>query len=64
MKIGTRVKIVETGQIGKVHAIDPWSKKATHVQLNTGEIVSVMDKTILILSILKWFWTEIKKLFN
>lgn len=64
MKKGTRVRILETGRTGKVYNVDPMTKKPTHVQLDTGQIIKVLDKTLVVLSLLKWFWMEVKKLFK
>jgi hypothetical protein len=51
MKLGQKVKIKETGQVGWIHKID--GDRVVEVKTSSGKIINVVDKTIMILSLIR-----------
>lgn len=51
MKIGQKVKVIETGQIGRINSIRKGRVKT--IVDDQGKIINVFDKTITVLTLIK-----------
>lgn len=63
-KINDLIKVEETGQIGHVEQINEETGQVESIRdLKTGELVDVADKTLRILSMVKWIIQALIRLF-
>jgi len=62
MKIGQRVYVKEWNRFGKLIEVE--KGKPVKVRLDSGQIIDVINLTVLLISKLKLLWDAIKNLFK